>query len=234
MKFELENNQIPVEYRRCILSFFKKSLSEIENQKYYHKYYFNKSRRPFTFAVGLPNPVFSEKSIKLSNNEMTLTFSTGDELTGYVFYSAFIAMKQKKFSLKNNSLKLVSIRKIYDPSVISDSALVRMMSPLCLRKHVENGDMYVSVSSDLFENDAKEIIECQLLSEGFNEELSKSFCIIPVNTKKTVVQHYNSFIECSLGDFAIKGDKAVINYLLKNGMGSRKSAGFGCIKLISE
>lgn len=51
---------------------------------------------------------------------------------------------------------------------------------------------------------------------------------------KTVVYHYKNYIECSLGTFIISGDRAVINYLLKSGIGSRKSAGFGFAQLIAE
>ena len=54
-------------------------------------------------------------------------------------------------------------------------------------------------------------------------------------SKKTVVTHYGSKIECSLGNFVIQAkDKAVINHFLKYGIGSRKSAGFGFAELISD
>lgn len=34
--------------------------------------------------------------------------------------------------------------------------------------------------------------------------------------------------------FIIEADSTIINYLLKNGIGSRKSAGFGLAELIAE
>ena len=55
-----------------------------------------------------------------------------------------------------------------------------------------------------------------------------------INSKKTVVFHYGNYIECSLGEFVLNGDKAIINYLLQSGIGSRKSAGFGLPILVAE
>ena len=54
LQFKLKNNKLPIDYRRVILSFFKKALSEIADGKYYEKYYFKPERRNFSFAVNLP------------------------------------------------------------------------------------------------------------------------------------------------------------------------------------
>lgn len=78
------------------------------------------------------------------------------------------------------------------------------------------------------------VIKEQLVESGFDEKLISNFEIKPLNAKKTVVYHYKNYIECSLGSFSINADKSVINYLLKSGIGSRKSAGFGFAELLSE
>lgn len=111
-----------------------------------------------------------------------------------------------------------------------------MISPLCVREHKEDGnkDYYYSVEKEGFADKAKEIIAEQLLSEGFSKNLTEDVEIIPINAKKTVVYHYSTYIECSIGDFVINGDKSIINYFLKYGIGSRKSAGFGFAELITE
>lgn len=121
-------------------------------------------------------------------------------------------------------------------SVNGNSALVKMISPLCVREHKEDGnkDYYYSVEKEGFADKAKEIIAEQLLSEGFSKNLTEDVEIIPINAKKTVVYHYSTYIECSIGDFVINGDKSIINYFLKYGIGSRKSAGFGFAELITE
>jgi CRISPR-associated endoribonuclease Cas6 len=219
------------------LSFFKKALSEIADGKYYEKYYFKPERRNFSFAVNLPNPKFSKSEITLEENRFRITFSTSDKMTGFVFMSAFIKQKGNPLSAPlGNVFTLTNISQIGDKTTSSNTALVKMLSPLCIREHNrgENKDSYYSVASDNFEEKANEIIKEQLVNSGFDDERVKGFSIKPLNSKKTVVFHYGNYIECSLGEFVLNGDKAIINYLLQSGIGSRKSAGFGLPILIAE
>lgn len=237
LQFQLKNNKLPIDYRRVILSFFKKALSEIADGKYYEKYYFKPERRNFSFAVNLPNPKFSKSEITLGKNEFRITFSTSDKMTGFVFMSAFIKQKGNNFSAPlGNVLILTNISQIGDKTASSSTALVKMLSPLCIREHNrgENKDSYYSVAGDNFEEYANKIIQEQLIESGFDDERVKGFSIKPLNSKKTVVFHYGNYIECSLGEFVLNGDKAIINYLLQSGIGSRKSAGFGLPILVAE
>ena len=88
LRFYLQNNKLPIDYRRIMLSFFKRSLSDIAEGKYYEKYYFTPERRNFTFAVNLPMPKFSKTEIQLGKNQLSITFSTADYNTGCIFMSA--------------------------------------------------------------------------------------------------------------------------------------------------
>lgn len=237
LQFMLKNNKLPIDYRRVILSFFKKALSEIADGKYYEKYYFKPERRNFSFAVNLPNPKFSKSEITLEENRFRITFSTSDKMTGFVFMSAFIKQKGNNFSAPlGNVFILTNISQIGDKTASSSTALVKMLSPLCIREHNrgENKDSYYSVASESFEKKANKIIQEQLIESGFDDERVKGFSINPLNSKKTVVFHYGNYIECSLGEFVLNGDKAIINYLLQSGIGSRKSAGFGLPILVVE
>lgn len=237
LQFQLKNNKLPIDYRRVILSFFKKALSEIADGKYYEKYYFKPERRNFSFAVNLPNPKFSKSEITLEENRFRITFSTSDKMTGFVFMSAFIKQKGNNFSAPlGNVFILTNISQIGDKTASSNTALVKMLSPLCIREHSrdENKNSYYSVVSESFEKKANKIIQEQLIESGFDDERVKGFSIKPLNSKKTVVFHYGNYIECSLGEFILNGDKAIINYLLQSGIGSRKSAGFGLPILVAE
>ena len=237
LQFKLKNNKLPIDYRRVILSFFKKSLSEIADGKYYEKYYFKPERRNFSFAVNLPNSKFLKSEITLEENRFRITFSTSDKMTGFVFMSAFIKQKGNNFSAPlGNVFILTNVSQIGDKTASSSTALVKMLSPLCIREHNrgENKDSYYSVASESFEKKANKKIQEQLIESGFDDERVKGFSIKPLNSKKTVVFHYGNYIECSLGEFVLNGDKAIINYLLQSGIGSRKSAGFGLPILVAE
>lgn len=74
LRFITKHNKFPLDYRRVCLSFFKRSLSEIAEGKYFEKYYFTPERRNFTFAVNLPMPKFSKTEIELGKNEISITF----------------------------------------------------------------------------------------------------------------------------------------------------------------
>ena len=239
LSFNLKSNKIPLEYRRCIISWLKHSLLGIADGKYYETYYGKGNTRKFTFAVKLFNPVFRDKDdfILVDNSKIQITFSTGDTKTGFILYSAFIAQKGKKFALPfDNTMMLVSIVKSDTRLVNSNSALVKMLSPLCLREHNKdlNNDTYYSVKNENFSEKAKSIIELQLIDAGFSKSIINNLELIPINCKKTVVKHYDCLIECSVGEFMINADKAIINYFLQYGIGSRKSAGFGFATLILE
>lgn len=237
LQFTLKHNRLPLDYRRVILSFFKRSLSEIAEGKYYEKYYFTPERRNFTFAVNLPAPKFSKTEIELGKNEMKIIFSTADSTTGFVFMSAFIKQKGKEIPAPmNNTLRLVGVTQLPEKEVVSTSVLIKMLSPLCLRLHNadDNLDKYISVANSDFNSIAIEIIKRQLIESGFDEKIVSGFSIKPLNAKKTVVYHYKNYIECSIGDFIISADKAILNCLIKSGIGSRKSAGFGFAQLIAE
>lgn len=237
LKFSTENPRLPYDYRRVILSFFKRSLSGIADGKYYEEFYFTPERRKFTFAVGLPKCSFKNGDIELSKNEFRLTFSTGDSRTGFVFMSAFIAQKGKSIPAPlGNSFRVESIAQLPEKTATGNCALIKMYSPLCLREHNSDDkkDYYYSVAHQDFQLKAKEIIGGQLKLAGFSEEQISNLTIIPINAKKTVVTHYGCKIECSIGEFSIYADKSVINYFLRYGIGSRVSAGFGFAELIAD
>lgn len=237
LKLITENNRLPIDYRRVFLSVLKGCIESIADGKYFDKYFASAERRNFTFAVKLTKPKFEKDEIALGSNEISLLFSTSDVQTGFIFMSAFIANKNKHFNAPlGNRFKLVGVTKLAETEVTSNSVLIKMRSPLCLREHnaETNSDYYYSVASADFAEKSAEIISRQLITEGFSEKFANDFSIVPINAKKTVVKHYGCFIECSIGDFVINADKSVINYLLKGGIGSRKSFGFGYAELLTD
>lgn len=237
LKYETKNNIFSLDYRRVIMSIIKRTLSNIEDGKYFEEYYGTVERRNFTFAVKFPSPKFDKDKIILGENSFNISLSTGDDKLGFIFWSAFLEHKDKSYSGKfDNTYTLKSIQKINERTASSNAVIVKMLSPLCLRKHSaeKNCDIYYSVKDNDFSKESKMIISSQLLKAGFSKEMSENIEIIPINARKTVVRYYGTFIECSIGDFCIKADKAIINYFLRFGIGSRKSAGFGFANLIAD
>ena len=100
--------------------------------------------------------------------------------------SAFIKQKGNNFSAPlGNVFTLTNISQLGDKTTNSNTALVNMLSPLCIREHSreENKDSYYSVASDNFEEYANKIIQKQLINSGFDNEMVKCFSIQPINSK---------------------------------------------------
>lgn len=219
------------------ISFIKASLSNIADGRYFEEYYGGKLSRPFTFAVRYNKPKFEKNTITVESNKMYISFSTGDTRTGFILYSAFLKQRNKPFNLPlNNSMTVKSVTKNDTKLVKSNNALIKMISPLCLREHNKesNSDRYISVSNENFVEKSKDILVKQLIDAGFSKSISENIELIPINAKKTVAKHYGCFIECSIGEFMINADRVVINHFLQYGIGSRKSSGFGFAKVILE
>ena len=111
-----------------------------------------------------------------------------------------------------------------------------MSEPLCIRSHnpETNKDWYYSCKAgDQFMTECQRVISYELQRAGFSESLSQ-VSMTPINARSIVVKHYGINIECSVGDFELTGNSAVLDYLLKAGIGSRRSSGFGIAKIIAQ
>jgi len=54
LSFELDTVRLPIEIRRTIISFFKKSLTEAHNSKYYPDFFTGTQIKDYSFSVIFP------------------------------------------------------------------------------------------------------------------------------------------------------------------------------------
>jgi len=66
--FTLENEKMPIDYRRSIISFIKLSLSEYSENEF-KKYYNQKDNiiKPYAFSIFFKHPKFNTKEISCPN-----------------------------------------------------------------------------------------------------------------------------------------------------------------------
>lgn len=233
--FNLENEHFPLDYRRSIISFIKLSLSEY-NKEYFDKYYKNNDNiiKPYTFAVFFYGAKFEKNEICIKERKFELNISIADYETALILYNSFNHQKNKKFSLNNNSFTLNSISVIPEKVISSENVNIKFLSPLVVRNRNRETkkDYYVSYSHEKFLDTLKTNIKVQL------EEFKKlnlnlqDFDLVPIKPQKTVVKFYEKQIECSFGEYELKADRRVIEFLYKCGMGSKHSAGFGMFKIL--
>jgi len=232
--FELENENFPIQYRKSILSFIKKSLSEYSEGYYKKLYDGNKPTiKPYTFSVFFQKPEIQEEQIILHSKSFELNMAIQDYEIAVVLYNSFNHQKQKQFSLKSNSWKLTNIAMLPEKIINTESINIKFQSPLVARNRQEQKDFYYSYTNpEKFLETLKINIKEEVKITNIPPEIVETFEITPIQPKKVIIKFYEKKIETSTGIFNIKGDKILLEYLYKAGIGSKRSAGFGMFQII--
>lgn len=240
LTLKLERKEFPLDYRRIILSYIKNALSNCNDGKYYDSYFKDTIQKDYCFSVVLQKPKYNKDKILLENNEIKILFSTDDRnKTGLILFSAFIAQKNKKFSIPNNNsmiLKNISNQKQHD---ITNSKVIFKTSKgsgICVRDHNKesNIDKHYIFNDEKFQEKFKVVLKNQVINAGFSEEEIDNLKINPIQCKKIVAKHYNSYIDSTVGMIEMQGNSKLLQHFYNVGLGSRKSAGFGMIDLVTQ
>lgn len=231
--FELENKDISIQYRKSILSFFKKSLSEYDNE-IYEKLYHAKDpiMKPYTFSVFFKDSEFKENRIIVNSKQMELNISIADYEIAVILYNAFNHQRNKIFHLEHNSMTLKNIVLIQEKQINTEEITIKFMSPLIVRQRENEKDYYFSVEGEKFLETLKSNIKEQLKLTNYSMDIVDSIKLEKVNGRKTVVRFYEKQMEGSIGTFKLFGNKELLNFLYKAGIGSRRSSGFGMFEII--
>ncbi|KAF2955461.1 CRISPR-associated endoribonuclease Cas6 [Marinitoga sp. 38H-ov] len=228
--FNLKSKEIPKDYRRIFLSFIKKTL-ESYDKSVFEEYFKNKDPilKDYTFSVYFGKCRF-EETIKIENDNISMFFSTHSYKTGLYFYNAFMSMKFIEFSIKNNVLKLNNIIKLPEKNVYKNEITIKTLSPILIREHNKEEDKYYYFDErnaiDILKNNINyqynKLFKCE------NDELD----IKVLDFKKTTVLNYNKKLKSNLGIIKISGDKKMLDFIYKSGIGSKRSLGFGMVDII--
>ena len=236
IELELKSERLLLDYRPAFISLFKHSLTIYEDGKHFDDNYEIGKDKLFTFAVGIPNSQFSKDIITVPNKKINIIFSTGDIGTGIVFFNALSMQKNKSYPLANeNSMTIKNITVEKEYPIIKDTIEIVFKSPLCVREHNKelNSDIYYSYEKQGFNDAFRKVLESQIdKSKIFSKSILDDFHITPIKCKKTVVRHHAQFVEATVGSFKFTGNVALLSFLYTNGIGSRKSSGFGLFEII--
>ena len=232
LNLNLENENLPIQYRKSVISFIKLSLSEY-NEEYYKKFYNKRDNiiKPYTFSVFFKSPQFKEDEIIIKDKRIELNISIADYETSIIIYNAFNHQKNKKFPLNKNSWTLKNINMIMEKEIVDNELDIRFMSPLVVRSRINKKDYYYSFKHEKFEEMLKINIKEEIKNTDIPEKLVDTFSIEAVNAKKAVIKFYEKQIETSLGVYKLKGNPELLDYLYKAGIGSKRSSGFGMFSI---
>ena len=88
--FTLENSQMPIQFRKSIISFFKHSLMNYD-EEYYKEYYNEKDTiiKNYSFSTYFKQKSIQGEKIILEDDKFELNITTSDYETGIVLYNSF-------------------------------------------------------------------------------------------------------------------------------------------------
>lgn len=228
----LEENTISTSYNRKILSFFKKSL-ELYDREVEKEYYGEPCKKDMSFSCFFPLEKIDGDKIYLKEKNFKIFITFNSIIDGVHFYNSFVNAKNKKiqFNFYENKFTISNIIKLNEKKINNNIAIFQTLSPIIIKEKITKEKEWFHI----LDEKGIEILKKNLnysLKDKFSLEILDQIEIIPVDIKKIIVNFYNIKFPTTKGIFILKGNKEVLNYFYKSGIGSKKSSGFGMLELI--
>ncbi len=234
LTFSLEKSWLPRNLDSLMVSFLKAS-AQACSQEFYEKLY-DKGKsimKSYSFSYYLPGAKFEKEKVILGSNTFSLFFSDADQQELLMFFNGFQLLKGRKHPIKDNSMTLVSIRMQPLAEIKEEEIVIKMLSPLIVRKHnaKDNTDVYYTCETEGFAQALQENIAFFLDKMGL-DAMAGDFSIQVIKGKKVVVPVFGRNVDATIGIFKISGPCRLLNLLCLAGMGARRSEGHGLFEVI--
>ncbi len=233
----LDQESIPKDKNRIILSLLKYNFSSYDKEYYSEIYEEGKNRtKDFTFSLYMRNCTFLREEIMIPDKKIILNFSTYSAEEGIIFYNSFLRNKGMKYPIKNNVMKINRINLVKEKTICTDEAIYKAMSPIVARSH--SGDNNKTWYHSLTSKEGQEVFMNNLkyqLKDAFGEDRILDFEELEIevlHNKEVKVKNYGIEVVGNVCRLKIKGKPYILDYLYKAGIGSQKSSGFGMVDLV--
>ena len=238
LDFELDTVRLPIEIRRTVISFFKKSLTEEHNSKYYPEVFTGTQIKDYSFSVIFPLDKYFAEEIYLKRPEMKVVVSCSEKNNiGFLLVNVFLSQRNKKFPLpKDTHMILKDVRIIEEKIIKGEEAIFQTTigGGVVVREHnkEENKDIYYSVGNERFEEVLNWLMKERFKRLGYPEDIFKDFSCKLLEGRKIVVKHFDLKFPVTTGRFKVKAPKILLEEIYRTGMGSRLSQGFGLLEYL--
>ncbi len=231
-------DELPIDYRRKIVSFFKSAFEEYDLPLYEALYLNGNVKKNFTFAAYFGgDAIVGGETVQIPQKRISFTISTPDITVGLHLYNALVARRGKSRPLADcGVIRITGIARLPEKTLLSGNITCKMLSPIVVRDH--NRDTGVSWYHTYESSDFLELLRRNLRTELLNGHYrylaadAMQLVLEPIRMKKTVVKTYGINIPVSIGIFRLEGAPALLQYLYMSGVGGRRGLGFGCIDLL--
>lgn len=239
VEFETKAEEFSLEYRRKFISYLKSAFEDYNQDLYAALYENGHTPKSFCFSVYfLPEAKVSREGVTLHSKRFITYFTTPDVLMGIHLINALLGRGNRWFPLADceNQLKVLSVTKMQEYPINANALAFKILSPIIVRDHDRKvgRDWYFTFEDEEFGSVWKRNLKSEL-RQTFGRDVRSdidALQIKPIRLKKTVIFNYGIYIPGTIGTFMLEGEKYLLEYLYKAGMGSRRSLGFGCLDVV--
>ncbi len=230
-----------INIRSVFISFIKKTF-ENENKLLYNSLFSIKKARPYVFSPYFGEG-FKEKEI---GKEISFIFSSGDFSIFSAFWNGLLALKEKgldyikikenKFSVQD--ITLLPAKKIKSNQVVFKTVGISVLTAPSAKAN-DFKKWYIIPEKENIErfNEIlrKRTAERLKFIKGVEKEVKLEFLFFEKKPIiETIVPHYNGYVRGFRGNFILKGDIEVLQFLYDYGLGVRTGQGFGLLDIVKE
>lgn len=234
----LEEDKIPKDKNRVILSLIKKAFSSYDMEYYNDLYEKERNKmKDFTFSLYMGNCKFLKEEILIPSKKISLNFSTYSNKDGIMFFNSFLAIKGTKQSIDNNIITIGKINMVKEKPILNDEVIFKTLSPIVVREH--NGKNEQTWFYSLRDNEGQAIFRKNLsyqLRQALGEEslidIKNIEFTVANNIKIVKVKNYGIEVHSNVGKIKIKAKPYILDYLYKAGASSKRSIGFGMLDIV--
>lgn len=229
--FKLERKEIINDYRRKFISYIKSILEKYDGE-IKDKFYKTNSEKDFSFSVYFKSEKFTEEKIYLKSNEIKLFISIYSLEDSLYFTNAMLGSIHKKYLVGDNEMEVIKIRPLQEKKIIKEEVIFKTMSSIAIREKLTDKKSWYHD----FDEKGLKVLKKNLvnnLSEKFPVKYLEEISIYPYEIRRTVIKNYGIKFPVSMGIFKVEGKKEILDYLYKTGIGSKSSAGFGMVDILS-
>lgn len=230
---DLSNEKFPLNFRRKILMVFKTGLQKAYPEVFEDLYGANR-QKDFTFAVYFQDAVFGKENITVKGKRLIINFSTENAEQAIMFYNAFMKLRREQIKISDVcQLEVKSVDMVRIAPIETKSIVLRTLSPIVCRDHNRETqkDWFYMFEDEQFIPILKRNLRIKLEGKygSFIAQDIEKMKIKPISMKKTVAQHYDISIVCSLGLIEIEAEKYLLEHIVESGFGALTGMGFGML-----
>ncbi|HLR20832.1 MAG TPA: CRISPR-associated endoribonuclease Cas6 [Tissierellaceae bacterium] len=234
----LNNNKLNKDKNRIVMHIIK-LLIEKEDKEMFNKMYrlnINK-QKDLTFSMYLGRDAkFLRNEIEVPAQKVIVNFSTSDSALGITIYNAFTKYKGLEIPIKDNMALINKVNIVKTRPITSEKVRFITKSPIVVRSH--NGDNEKTYYNSLLDESGQEVFIENLkyqIKDKFPDISMKDLKQIKINiiwSKDVKVKHYEIIIPSNICEFEIEAKTYILEEIYLNGVGGRKSQGFGYVDLV--